>query len=59
MDERGKLLVEYGADDTRQPYVDAFDMRTHGAGLRPVPEDGPDAAGSPATCGSSTRSGRL
>lgn len=46
MDERGRVLVEYRSDDPEQPpYVDVFDMNTHGTGLWPVPESGPTPDG--------------
>lgn len=46
MDERGQVRVEYRSDDPQHaPYVDVFDVNTHGAGLWPVPEAGPTPDG--------------
>lgn len=43
MDENGDLKVTYhGDDDDRSAFADTFDMNTHGAGLWPVPESGPN-----------------
>lgn len=46
MNERGQILVEYDSDDTEQPpYRDTFDVNATGAGLWPVPEQGPTPDG--------------
>lgn len=46
MPDRASILVSYRGDDTEgAQFEDQFDMNTHGSGLWPIPEDGPEASG--------------
>lgn len=46
MEEQEIVSVSYrGSANDEQAFADEFDLMTHGSGLWPVPEDGPDAVG--------------